>query len=259
MKTEFINFLEKIEGKIKLSDVLHKETNNKSINMSGEVNIPKEWMKIHFKTYPRLDAIKLKFSPMDQKLKLSAILKARRSVRSFSGEDITLKELSHILYSACGLIDNNGSLDNSRRPYPSAGARYPLEVYSILLKSKSLKKGLYHYNVKQNSLELLLNKDLSRWLMKTCGKELWLKNVAAILVVTGVFDRTRIKYGDRGYRYILIEAGALLQNISLIANELGLGTCLIGGYIDNEVNKLLDIHSQKEYSLCLMAVGKYEK
>jgi len=119
-----------------------------------------------------------------------------------------------------------------------------------------MNQGLYHYKVKQNSLELLLKEDLSTWITKVCGDEFWLKNAAVIFVITGVLDRTRIKYGDRGYRYILIEVGALSQNISIISYELKLGSCLIGGYIDSEVNKLLDINLQKEYSLCLIAVGK---
>jgi SagB-type dehydrogenase family enzyme len=78
---------------------------------------------------------------------------------------------------------------------------------------------------------------------------------AVILFITGVLDRTRIKYGERGYRYVLIETGHLGQNIALLATELGLGSCALGGFIDSEVNVLLDINLQKEFVLYLIAVG----
>lgn len=161
-----------------------------------------------------------------------------------------------MLFSSSGLISRGKSLDQSRRPYPSAGARYPLEVYPIVLNCIGLKKGLYHYNVKENFLELLLGEDLSKWLIKVTGGEGWIENAGVIFIITGVLDRTRIKYGNRGYRYALIEAGHLGQNLCLLATELGLGSCPLGGYIDEEVNKLLDINIQKESALYLITVGK---
>ncbi|MBI2641937.1 SagB/ThcOx family dehydrogenase, partial [Candidatus Roizmanbacteria bacterium] len=136
-----------------------------------------------------------------------------------------------------------------------AGARYPLEIYLVVLNCFNLDEGLYHYNVKENILELLLKKDLSELLSKATGGEFWIKSIGVVFIITGVLDRTRIKYGDRGYRFVLIEAGHLAQNICLKATEFGLGTCPIGGFIDDEVNQLLDIHIQKEFTLYLIAIG----
>lgn len=129
-------------------------------------------------------------------------------------------------------------------------------MYPIILNCKGIEKGLYHYNVKENILEVLLKENLNRWIIKTTGGEKWIANSSVVFVITGVLDRTRIKYGDRGYRYSLIEAGHLGQNLCLLATELGLGTCPIGGFIDKEVNELLDIILQKEVALYLIAVGK---
>jgi len=157
---------------------------------------------------------------------------------------------------SCGITYLNKTLDDSRRAYPSAGARYPLEVYPIILNCDGIKKGLYHYSVKENYLELLLEENLSKLLIKTTGGEKWIESTAVVFIITGVLDRTRIKYGERGYRYSLIEAGHLGQNICLLATEVGLGSCPIGGFIDYEVNKLLDISLQKEVALYLIAVGK---
>jgi len=247
--------LEKIEGKQFASDKFHDSTNNKKLNTSNIKDIPQSWTKIHFKTYPRLDRINfgnIKI-PTD---KFAEILRRRRSTRQFSGLPISKKELSYLLFLSSGLTRLDESFDDSRRPYPSAGARYPLEVYPIILNCEDIKKGLYHYNVKENCLELLLEENLNKWLIKITGGEKWITNAAIVFIITGVLNRTRIKYGDRGYRYILIEAGHVGQNICLLATELGLGTCPLGGYIDTEVNKLLDIDLQKEVVLYLIAVGK---
>lgn len=247
--------LEEIEGKRFTSDEFQSFTNNKKLDSVSIKDIPSSWTKIHFKTYPRLDKIDLNNMKVPAS-KLRELMHNRRSIRQFSGLSISKNELIFLLSSSCGLISLGGSYDDSRRPYPSAGARYPLEVYTIMLNCEEVKRGLYHYNVKENFLELLLEKDLNSWLIKVMGGAKWIKDVAVVFIITGVLDRTRIKYGDRGYRYILLEAGHLGQNICLLATEMGLGSCPIGGYIDDEVNKLLDINLQKEVALYLIAVGR---
>jgi SagB-type dehydrogenase family enzyme len=168
---------------------------------------------------------------------------------------MTKKNLFYIIQESAGLIRLGKSLNDSRRTYPSAGARYPLELYPIILKCDGMKKGLYHYNVKENCLELLLEKDLGKWIVQVTGNQKWIEKATVIFAITGVFDRTRIKYGERGYRYVLIETGHLGQNIGLLVAELGLGSCALGGFIDSEVNTLLDINLQQELILYLIAVG----
>ena len=254
MKKNTQKLLARIERKLLLSDRFHFATNNKTISQINIKDIPKSWTKINFKTYPRLKKIYLtKKEPEDEKLSL--LMMNRRSVRQFSGLPVSWEQLSYLLFSSAGLLNVNNSIDYSRRPYPSAGARYPLEIYPILLNCIGMEKGLYHYNVKENCLELILKRDLGDWLMKASGGETSLKKASIIFIITGVLDRTRIKYRDRGYRYALIEAGHLGQNICLLTTELGLGCCPLGGFIDPVVNELLDISFQKEFALYLLAIG----
>lgn len=245
--------LEKIEGRKWPSDEFHVLTNNKKLNPSKQ-NYPQSWIKIHFKTYPRLDKVSFE-NIKSPTTTLSKIIAKRRSIRKFSGFTILKDELFYLLFSSCGLTRLGKTLDDSRRPYPSAGTRY-LEVYSIILNCEGFKKGLYHYNVKENLMELLFEEDLGNWLIKNTGEEKWITNAAVIFIITGILDRTRIKYGDRGYRLALIEAGHLSQNLLLLATELGLGSCPLAGFIDTDMNKLLDINLQKEVALYTIVVGK---
>jgi len=249
----FKKLLENMEGKLFLSDKFHLYSNNKHLVNVSLKKMPEQWVKVHFKTYPRLQRIYFRSSKKTSYL--SKIFRERFSARNFSEKPISKEKLFYLIHESAGLIRLGKSLNNSRRSYPSAGARYPLELYLILLKCDGLEKGLYHYNVKENCLELLLKKDLKKWFVKVTGNQKWVGKAAAIVVITGVLDRTRIKYGERGYRYVLIETGHLGQNIALLAAELGLGSCALGGFIDSEVNTLLDINLQKEFVLYLIAIG----
>lgn len=175
---------------------------------------------------------------------------------SKANNPISKRELYHLLFLSSGITHLDKNLDYSKRSYPSGGTRYPLEVYLIILNCEGIEKGLYHYNVKENSLELLLDEDLNNWLVRNTDGEKWITNAAVVVIITGVLDRVRIKYGDRGYRLTLIEAGHLSQNMLLLATGLGLGSCPLAGFIDSEVNRLLDINLQKEVALYMIAIGK---
>jgi len=236
-----------------LSDKFHTSTNIKKLG-SRRKNTPKSWIDIHYKTYPRLDRFAFP-SKIFRNNHIEKLLKKRKTIRQFTKKPISKEDLIYILFMSNGLIRPGKNLNEVRRSYPSAGARYPLEIYPLILNCKGFNRGLYHYNLKRNLLELLIQKNLTDWLIKKTGNEKWLKKASVIFIITGVLDRTRIKYGDRGYRYILIETGHLAQNMILITTALGLGTCPIGGFVDDEVNKLLDINLQKEVVLYLIAIG----
>ena len=62
---------------------------------------------------------------------------------------------------------------------------------------------------------------------------------SVVLVITAIFQRTRWKYQDRAYRYILLDAGHLGENLYLTATSLGLGPCGIGAFLDDEINRLI--------------------
>lgn len=253
MKNNLKILLRRLDGQATMSDKFQHSTENNSLD-SANFNILKEWTQIHFKTYPRLNRIFLKRRQLSSKL--AGFLRSRRSVRSYSRYAINTEQLSYLLFGAFGLIRVGSSIDQSRRPYPSAGARYPIEVYVIVNKCKDLPCGLYHYNVIENSLEVLQLNDLANKILASTGNESWIKDSPVVVILTGILGRVSIKYGDRGYRYMLIETGCMAQNISILSKEIGFGSCLIGGYIDSQISQLLDIDEQKEYPLCLITIGK---
>ncbi len=141
--------------------------------------------------------------------------------------------------------------------YPSAGARYPLEIYMINLKKISnIKKGLYHYNVKWNTIELLKEEDYEKVIPEIIPNQKWIKEGNIVLIITSIFNRINIKYKDRGWRYIYIEAGHLGQNFYLNAEKLKLKCCAIGGFNDNKIINFLNLDNENEVPIYAFVLGK---
>lgn len=209
-----------------------------------------------YKHYSRLKRADL---PDVSKLRgeLRRLIKKRASFRDFSSKPISKKALSEILYYCCGAMRGNlFEPNNPFRAYPSAGAKYPLEVYPLILLGRDIDPGLYHYNPLAHNLTILLPKIKKEEIDQVwIKKQPWFKKAAVLLIITAVFYRTTDKYGEKGIVYPYIEAGHLVQNVYLLANSLKLGCCAIGGLNERQIIKLLDINPREEYPIYYVAVG----
>lgn len=114
---------------------------------------------------------------------------------------------------------------------------------------------MYHYNVKLHCLELLLKGNIGKVLSVYINQQ-WVKKSSMIFFITSVVGRSGIKYGDRAYRHCLLEAGHIGQNFYLVSDAIGLKCCAIGGFLDQEINKLFDIDPNVEVALYILAIGK---
>jgi len=212
--------------------------------------------KIFYKQYPRFPKIKL-----PKKFNITLFEKTiieRRSKREFKGEPISLSQLSKLLFFSAGITRYDKDWDKCLRAYPSAGARYPLEVYLLILNVEKVENGIYHYNVKYHTLELIKKGICKKDIVKYTCNQKWIKKASVIFVITAVFRRTIMKYDERGYRYVFLDCGHLAQNIYLVATKMKLGCCAIGGFYDDKINKMIGIDGKNESAIYLIAVGKNE-
>lgn len=215
---------------------------------------PKEWKTIYYKTYGRLPQIALPVASLSADL--GATIRNRMSRRDFSGEPLSLAVLSAFLKYSCGTTSPSPDGKSLRRAQASGGARYPIEVYPLVVRGgDGYKPGLYHYQVKTHALETLWEHDFTPEEMDRLFIHSWTKEASVILLMTAVFHRNQIKYGERGYRYILLEAGHIGQNMYLVATALGLACCALGGTQDDAVEKLLDIDGVRESIMYTVAIG----
>jgi len=145
-----------------------------------------------------------------------------------------------------------------RRVVPSGGALYPLELYAVVLNVEGLAAGVYHYNAFDHHLEQLRAGESSAVRaqldqMVTTG--LNYEGVAVMLVMSVTPLRATFKYGDRGFRLLLVECGHAAQNAYLAATALGVSACAIAGFYDDEVDRYLGINGLDEFSAYVMLMG----
>lgn len=218
---------------------------------------PPSWKKVSYKSYPRMEEIILPHPRMSG-ITLKESLIKRRSVRNFEDYTVSLRELSTLLYFSAGkksIVSNNASFKHfETRFYPSAGRRYPLEIYVLSLKSE-LENGIYHYYPFSHSLEKITDNITKKSIFSAVPVR-WFLDASLILFVTAIFERNAIKYGERGYRHVMSELGGLTQNIYLVSGSLRMACCPTGAYLDDKCNDLLNINGVNETVIAAIAVGK---
>lgn len=190
--------------------------------------------------------------------KLATLLAARCSCRVFRDGPIELGSLAAVLRCAYGVLgsDRSGRLEFPQRPVPSGGGLYPLEVSLIVRRVEGLEAGIYHYVAEHHGLECVARIDLPKPLLDHVfmGQSA-LTAAPVLLVLSGVWDRCLFKYGDRAYRYMLFEAGHVMQTLNLAGLGLGLGSCNMGGFFDEELGQLLALDADRETPLYACALG----
>jgi SagB-type dehydrogenase family enzyme len=180
-----------------------------------------------YRGYPRWPLVRVRPRPW---VGLEQILCQRRSIRALDVCLPSRKVLSRLLQFGHGI-----QATENRGPVPSAGGLQALELYLVLFQSDWLPAGLYHYDRQGHYLaQLAAPTDRLAWQERVPslsqvagGAFLW------VLVGDGV--RTRAKYGERGQRFLLLEAGHLLQNLCLLSASVGLSTVPLGGFFERAI------------------------
>ena len=187
---------------------------------------------------------------------LYTILQSRRSRRNFSGEPIDLQTLAQVLWVTNGATAQMQDL--LLRTAPSAGGLYPVETYVLVNRVQELAPGVYHLHLPEWSLYGLRIGDFGAALASAALGQSLVAQSAVTFCFTAMIERSKWKYKERGYRYMYLDAGHIGQNLSLGAESLGLGCCMIGAFFDEEINRLLFVDGTSETILYLGCVGNVE-
>ena len=184
------------------------------------------------------------------------IMERRRSVRAYSEEPLTLEELSWLLWSCQGVKEVAGR-PATLRTVPSAGARHPFETYVLANRVEGLEPGLYRFLAVGHKLqEVELGGAIADRIADACYRQRFVKTCAATLIFTAVAHRTCWRYGERGYRYMHLDAGHACQNLYLAAEAIGGGACAIGAFYDEELNAVLGLDGVNQFAIYVAPTGK---
>jgi len=212
---------------------------------------------VAFKIYPDLEPIPL---PRQwDETAMSALLAISENVPLRGGDNVPdLKDLAHILYYSAGIT--------KRKHYPGGevqfraasctGALYEIELYLACKDLPGLPAGLYHFSPKDFALRRLRQGDYRIVLSAASAEEPAIAQAPVVIISTGTYWRNAWKYRARTYRHLGWDNGTILANLFAICSALGYPAHLVLGFLDEEVNKLLDVDVAREVSLSLVALGR---
>jgi len=207
-----------------------------------------------FKEYPDRPTVQLP-EPDDVKpSSLRQAIKNRCSVRKYTAKPVTLAQLSFMLWASCGARGRDAGI--LRRTVPSAGGLYPIETYVVVNALEGIEPGIYHYAVRTHSLEMLASGRFGDSLAHAALEQNQCREAPVVFVWSAVFARTTWKYGQRGFRYIGLDAGHIAHALAISASSLGLGTCQMAALFDDEVNGLIGLDGHTESAIYMSSVGR---
>ncbi|WP_054857575.1 SagB/ThcOx family dehydrogenase [Vulcanisaeta sp. JCM 16159] len=183
----------------------------------------------------------------------------RRSAEDFIDEPISIDDLATILFLGLGITGWTQAYGLDKYPlraYPSAGALQPIEAYPVINNVTGLREGLYHYDPFNHALEIIkLGRFNSLMVDLALGQD-HVSRASAVVILTAFYSRTRWKYWKRALRYVLIDAGAVMENMYIAATGLELGVRAVGAFYDEELCGFLGIDCIEEFPVLLMLIGK---
>ena len=186
---------------------------------------------------------------------LRQAIEQRASMRRYADQPLSLAELSYLLWCTQG-VKERGS-QHTIRTVPSAGARHALETYLLLNRVEGLPPGLYRFwALKHKLVAINLSPDIAQEITGGCLGQEFVQASAATFIWVAVPYRMNWRYGQRGYRYLHLDAGHVCQNLYLAAQSVGCGTCAIGAFSDEQMNQLLGLDGIEQFVIYIAAVGK---
>lgn len=187
---------------------------------------------------------------------LRAAIEARITVRHYSDQPLALEELSFLLWATQG-VRQVTARPVTLRNVPSAGARHAFETYLLVNRVAGLQPGLYRYVAGEHALLLLDGRDdVKARLTRGCYEQKQVANSAVTFFWVAVLERMYWRYGERGYRYLFLDAGHVCQNLYLAAEAVGAGACAIGAFDDDALNGELGLDGESLFAVYAASLGK---
>ncbi len=187
------------------------------------------------------------------------IVQKRESRRQYAGKELSLSELSYLLWITQGVKEVNEAKTLTRRTVPSAGARHPFETYLLINQVQGLAQGLYRYLALEHKLLLLdASVGINQKITDACLKQKHVQTSAVTFCWVADIARTYWRYGERSFRYILLDAGHVCQNLYLAAETIHCGVCAIAAYDDDLMNAAIGVDGIHQFTAYIATLGKRE-
>jgi SagB-type dehydrogenase family enzyme len=193
---------------------------------------------------------------MNPQVDLRTVIERRISVRRYSDEPLSMEELSYLLWCTQG-VKAVTKRPITLRTVPSAGARHAFETFVLANRVTGLNAGLYRFAAMEHALlETNVTSQIGEQIRNACLSQDQITGSAATFIWVAVLDRMYWRYGERGYRYLHLDAGHICQNLYLAAESIHCGVCAIAAFDDDELNQVLDLDGENLFAVYLASLGK---
>ena len=180
----------------------------------------------------------------------------RRSLRQYSDKALKLEELSYLLWCTQGVKKTKPGVATIRT-VPSAGARHAFETYLLINNVEGLNPGLYRFLALEHKLvEVNSDPDITEKVVAGCMGQGFAGTSAATFIWVADVPRMYWRYGERGYRYLHLDAGHVCQNLYLAAESIDCGACAIVAFDDDPINQVIGIDGENHFVIYIAPVGK---
>ena len=187
---------------------------------------------------------------------LPQLIESRRSARIYTQEEMSLTQLSFLLWSCQGVKSIRGKSYATLRTVPSGGARHPFETYLMIRKVSGLKPGAYRYLPMEHALEFLHEvEDMDEKINESLCGQSWAAKANVLFYWSMVPYRAEWRYGIYAHRVALMDAGHMAENLYLACTGIGLGCCAIGAFRDELCSELFTLDGEEEFMLYVVPVG----
>jgi SagB-type dehydrogenase family enzyme len=192
-------------------------------------------------------------------MSLRAAIEERRSIRTYTDKALSLEALSYLLWCTQG-VKGVVHPQVTLRTVPSAGARHALETYILSNHVSGLKTGLYRFMAIDHQLAPIdLSDDVGPKIVKACLNQNMVTRCAVTFIWTAVPYRMTWRYGERGFRYLFLDAGHVCQNLYLSAESVHCGVCAIAAFNDDAMNRCVHVDGEKQFVIYIATLGRRKK
>lgn len=190
---------------------------------------------------------------------IEEVIARRRSLRHYTGQPVDLQTISNILHYSYGITGRLKNTGLHLRAVPSGGGLYPVDIYMAVNYVDGLNTGIYYYDPFVHRLTQVNDKDMSHTSKEISGYSSMLDQASVTFILSANFWRNQWKYHERGYRVILLDCGHVAQNIHLMCTAYNLASCCVMGFVDNEVDEMLELDGVLEHSMYLITAGQTKR
>ncbi len=202
----------------------------------------------------------IEFQSLNLKNDILSIIRDRESHRVYTECEMTLTELSFLLWATQGIKSIRGNNYATLRTVPSGGARHEFETYLAIRNIIGITPGIYHYLPLTHQIELLSKPDnMEDRLTDALAEQGWAAKANVVFIWTTIPYRSEWRYTYFAHRIILVDIGYVSQNLYIACESIGLGTCAIGAFDRKKCDTLIGLNTEEEFTILASPVGTIAK